>query len=661
MQVIEQKAYKASLRLFSFFVDKADKYRTGVFEDGKGSALFAIDDTDVEEARIKVIESLLSDEALIYALHLSVAVFLYPQVKRALKELTGGGPNLMLALKVCGELEKWSFPALREGYDALCRYLAVADSRQNILYRELVADGRLVSYLCGDDELSSELGGVGRLWFLSPGDKEKYYGFTGTAALVAKEYAAARACGDFYVLQLSGRRGIGRKSAVALAADAMDRGTLVIDWDRLVSGDKKRFGHYLWQLRREAYFYGCAVVFDGITVSERSDTEGLLAGAVRHFKNHSEPVVVCTDPWTELIPEASVPIRRIEVPFPDKDSRIEAWKGISKRYGMQLDAEGVGGLCELAYGDISRVLLSLSSVWDNGWSEEKKTAYVINACMDCYPAPKKGSLKHVDVSVTLDDLKLSDRQRKPILELIEGVRNSHLVYDVWGMKEKVPYGRNFTALFVGPPGTGKTMAANVISNALRTPLYRIDLSQVVDKYIGETEKRLEEIFSYAQNTNVILFFDEADAIFGKRTEVTEAKDKYANTEVSFILQRIEEYNGIVILTSNMKTNIDVAYMRRMKYVVHFEMPDEATRCEILKSSFSAGVPVKDLDLQFIAERAELSGGHLKNIVLNAVFLAAARKSPVTMEDMVRSLIAEYEKIGKVASFLDLGKYSYLQH
>ena len=196
------------------------------------------------------------------------------------------------------------------------------------------------------------------------------------------------------------------------------------------------------------------------------------------------------------------------------------------------------------------------------------------------------------------------------------------------------------------------MAANVISNALRTPLYRIDLSQVVDKYIGETEKRLEEIFSYAQNTNVILFFDEADAIFGKRTEVTEAKDKYANTEVSFILQRIEEYNGIVILTSNMKNNIDTAYMRRMKYVVHFEMPDEDTRCEILKSSFSAGVPIKDLDLRFIAERAELSGGHLKNIVLNAVFLAAARKSPVTMEDMVRSLIAEYEKIGKVASFLD---------
>ena len=205
------------------------------------------------------------------------------------------------------------------------------------------------------------------------------------------------------------------------------------------------------------------------------------------------------------------------------------------------------------------------------------------------------------------------------------------------------------------------MAANVLSSALMIPLYRIDLSQVVDKYIGETEKRLEEIFSYAQNTNVILFFDEADAIFGKRTEVTDAKDKYANTEVSFILQRIEEYNGIVVLTSNMKNNIDTAFMRRMKCVVHFEMPDEAARCEILRSCFAPGVPREEIDFQFLAERVELSGGYLKNIVLNAVFLAAARKEAVTMEDMVRSVIAEYEKIGQVASFLDLGTYSYLVH
>ncbi len=661
MQVIEKKAYRASLRLFSYFGSKADKYRTGVFDDKKGSALFAIEDTDVEDARIKVIESVLSDEALIFALHLSVAVFLYRQVRQLLKELTGGGLNLMLALEVCGELERWSFPALQEGYDVLCRYLAVTDSRQNILYRELAADLRLVSYLTGDDGLSDELDGSAELWSLSSGDREKYYGFSDTAAFVGKEYLAAKNCRDFYVLQLSGKEGTGRKSAIALAAQDMDRPALVIYWDRLTVNHRKRLGHFLWLLRREAYFYGCAVIFDRVTVAGKVDIDELFGKAIRYFRNHSEPVVICTDPVTELIPEGNVPVRRIEVPSPDRDSRIEAWKGISAGYGMQLDAESFGELCELPYGSIKRVLLSLSSVWDNGWSEEKKAAYVVNACMDCYPAPKKGSLKHVDVSITMDDLKLNDRQKKPVLELINGIRNAHLVYDVWGMKEKIHYGRNFTALFVGPPGTGKTMTANVISTALRVPLYRIDLSQVVDKYIGETEKRLEEIFSYAQNTNVILFFDEADAIFGKRTEVTEAKDKYANTEVSFILQRIEEYNGIVILTSNMKNNIDTAYMRRMRYIVYFEIPDKDTRCEILKSCFAPGVPKEDLDFEYLAEKVELAGGYLKNIVLNAVFLAAKRNSPVTMEDMVKSVAAEYEKIGHVASFLDLGKYSYLLH
>ena len=658
MQLIEQRAYNSALRMFSYFGSRLDKYKTGIFGDKGQPSFFSTDDIDVEEARIKVIEGVLSDAALIYALHLSVAAFFYPQVKKALKELTGGGVTLMLALEVCGELDHWSFPALREGYDALCRYMAVGDSRQNILYRELVADGRLVAYLTGDDKLSVELGGSAELWFFSSEDRNRFYGLSDTAALVSKEYTAARNSRDFYVLQLVGKEGVGRKSSIALAAEDMGRPTLVIFWDRLLLTAGKRLGYFMWLIRREAYFYGSAVVFDRLSAAEKYDIDDFFNRAVRHFENHSEPVVICTDEITELIPNSTVPVRRVEVPFPDKNSRIEAWRGISAKQGMQLDAESYGGTNEISYGDINRVLLTLSSTWDNDWNEETKVEKIMNACMDCYPAPKKGSLKHIDVSATMEDLKLAEKQKKPLLELIEGIRNSYLVYDVWGMRKKFTYGRNFTALFVGPPGTGKTMAANAISNELKIPLYRIDLSQVVDKYIGEMEKRLEEIFSYAQNTNVILFFDEADAIFGKRTDVVEAKDKYANTEVSYILQRIEEYNGIVLLASNMKNNIDEAFMRRMKYVVQFEMPDAKTRCEILKSCFTPDVPMDSIDFEFLANKVELAGGYLKNIVWNAVFLAAERNSPVTMEDMVKSAIKEYEKMGQVASFLDFGQYSY---
>ena len=660
MQIIEQKAYDAALRLFSRYGSRLDKYRTGAFAEGAVHALFADEDIDAEEARISVTEAILNDPALIFALHLSVAAFLYPEIKGALKALTGGGVTLMLALDVCGEREKWSFPILREGYEVLCRYVAIGDDRANILQREIVADGRLVAYLTGDDELPTELRGSSELWFLEPDARDDYFGFSDTAALIRREYLAARESRDFYILQLSGKTGIGKKSAIALAAEDHDRPTLVIYWDRLLASAGERLGHFMWLLRREAYFYDAAVVFDRFFVSDKTDVDDLFIRAIRHFKNHREPVAVCTDPRVELIPESTVPVRRIEVPFPDKNSRMQAWEGLAGRYGMQLDAESFG-INELSYRDIKRVLLTLSSDWDNDWSEEEKATRVINACVDCYPAPKKGSLKHIDVSVTMDDLKLPEKQKRPILDLVDGVKNADLVYDTWGMKKKFPYGRGFTVLFVGPPGTGKTMAANAVSSVLRIPLYRIDLSQVVDKYIGETEKRLEEIFSYAQNTNIILFFDEADAIFGKRTEVVEAKDKYANTEVSFILQRIEEYDGIVMLASNMKSNIDAAFMRRMKYVVHFEMPDEATRCEILKSCFTPDVPQGDLDFEFIAKKVELSGGYLKNIVWNASFLAASRNSPVTMEDMIRSAISEYEKMGQVPTFMDFGEYSYLLH
>ncbi|MBQ6886964.1 MAG: ATP-binding protein [Lachnospiraceae bacterium] len=226
------------------------------------------------------------------------------------------------------------------------------------------------------------------------------------------------------------------------------------------------------------------------------------------------------------------------------------------------------------------------------------------------------------------------------------------------MQSKYTYGTGVSCLFAGPPGTGKTMAAQIMSTMLELPLYRVDLSQVVDKYIGETEKKLEAIFNLAEKSNTILFFDEADSIFGKRSEVSEAKDRYANTEVSYILQRIDEYDGIVILATNFKNNIDEAFMRRIRYVVEFVMPDAEMRYEIWKGCFPAEVPVEDIDFQYLANRFELSGGNIKNIVLNAVFLAAAEDVPVNMMHILESLRMEKLKMGKVMIARDFGEYGF---
>jgi SpoVK/Ycf46/Vps4 family AAA+-type ATPase len=273
-------------------------------------------------------------------------------------------------------------------------------------------------------------------------------------------------------------------------------------------------------------------------------------------------------------------------------------------------------------------------------------------------SPENGSLKPVSSKYRMSDLKLEEKQMKTLENICAYVRQSYKVYNLWNMDRHFAYGRAVTALFCGPPGTGKSMAARVLSNELKMPLYRIDLSQVVDKYIGETEKKLEEIFTYAQNSNVILFFDEADSIFGKRTDVKESKDKYANTEVSYLLQRIEEYDGVVLLATNLKNNIDEAFMRRMKYVVDFQMPDEKTRKEIWMDGLSGDVVLENIDFDYLAQKVELSGGYIKNIILNALFLAAKEGDCVTMKHILQSTCNEYQKLGKMVTSRDFEKYAF---
>ena len=200
---------------------------------------------------------------------------------------------------------------------------------------------------------------------------------------------------------------------------------------------------------------------------------------------------------------------------------------------------------------------------------------------------------------------------------------------------------------------------HVLSDMLELPLYRIDLSRIVDKYIGETEKRLEEVFDVAEKNNAILFFDEADSIFGKRSEVNDSKDRYANTEVSYILQRMEEYDGIVILATNYKKNIDEAFMRRIRYMVEFPFPSEDMRRQIWESSFADKVPLEDIDFAYLARQFEFSGGSIKNIVLNAVFLAASQNHPVNMKDILQSVRAENMKMGKTMLMQDFAEYGAL--
>jgi SpoVK/Ycf46/Vps4 family AAA+-type ATPase len=201
------------------------------------------------------------------------------------------------------------------------------------------------------------------------------------------------------------------------------------------------------------------------------------------------------------------------------------------------------------------------------------------------------------------------------------------------------------------------MAAEIIAGALDLDLYRIDLASVVSKYIGETEKNLSRIFAEAERGTAVLFFDEADALFGKRSEVKDAHDRYANIEISYLLQRIETYEGVVILATNLRKNIDEAFLRRLHYVIEFPFPGARERRAIWAGLFPERAPRKaDVDMDFLAERLPLSGGNIRNIVVRAAFLAASNGGAITMEHLVRAAKREYDKVGHLATESDFGPY-----
>jgi SpoVK/Ycf46/Vps4 family AAA+-type ATPase len=248
-----------------------------------------------------------------------------------------------------------------------------------------------------------------------------------------------------------------------------------------------------------------------------------------------------------------------------------------------------------------------------------------------------------------DDLVLPDDRMDQLREIHDQVRYRALVYGAWGFDRKLALGKGLDILFAGPPGTGKTMAADVLAGALGLDLYRIDLSGVVSKYIGETEKNLARIFAEAAASNAILFFDEADALFGKRTEIRDAHDRYANLEVSYLLQRIEDYDGVVILASNLRGNIDRAFARRIRFTIEFPMPDEAERRRIWEQVWPEQLPRDpDLDLAALAARFDLPGSGIRNAAMAAAFLAAAGEGRVTMDLLLHAIRREYENARRVA-------------
>ncbi|MGE0598872.1 MAG: ATP-binding protein [Dehalococcoidia bacterium] len=353
----------------------------------------------------------------------------------------------------------------------------------------------------------------------------------------------------------------------------------------------------------------------------------------------------------------------ITVERPTADERLAEWKTALE--GLALEPSAVEALPALA----AKFELNTGAILDGaqtakGLATARSPENAQISLEDLYSAARARSapiLSSLASKVTRhkqwEDLILEPDPIMQLRELCAMVEHKHKVYDEWGFGEKLSSGKGVVALFGGQSGTGKTMAAGVIAGALGLDLYKIDLSGVVSKYIGETEKNLGAIFRDASLSNAILFFDEADALFGKRSEVRDAHDRYANIETAYLLQQIEDYGGPVILSTNLKMNLDEAFLRRMHFVIDFPMPEEPYRLKIWRQTMPQEVPLADdVDFAFLARQFRISGGNIRNIVLASAFLAAQDGDALAMRHLIQATRREFQKLGRMVTEADFGEH-----
>jgi hypothetical protein len=352
----------------------------------------------------------------------------------------------------------------------------------------------------------------------------------------------------------------------------------------------------------------------------------------------------------------------VEIRLPDESERLRVWRtrlATLNGAATALDPVPFAGQFRFTEAQIGQAVdQAMANARQRGPEPVELTAPDVYAACRAQGAPTLGSLaKRISPRYGWSDLVLPAFQADQLREICDQARYSQIVYGEWGFARHSSLGKGVNVLFSGCPGAGKTMSAEIIAGELGLEIYRIDLSQVVSKYVGETEKNLSCVFDEAQGSNAILLFDEADALFGKRSEVKDAHDRYANIEIGFLLQRMEEYSGVSIMSTNLRGNLDDAFIRRLHFIVEFPLPDEAHRLEIWRKHIPPMAPSLDLDLEFLARKFRLSGGSIRNITVSAGFRAAAEKGPLRMKHLILATQREFGKMGRFCAPAEFAEYA----
>lgn len=397
---------------------------------------------------------------------------------------------------------------------------------------------------------------------------------------------------------------------------------------------------------RDCFLLQSALCISNVSINNQSEHRRIIhiiESIAEEFAFSSLPVFITAETDVNIHSCIKYVCFSFTIPRLNAKQSIIVWNYFGKDYNADARDcfQNIGGKIILPAGKIKRAILEASIK-----GIENDTRKLSEICYNLIEDTQYKGIKRIYPKYKWDDLKLSEKEKNMLNQICSHARYKNIILNQWNMARLYPYGGCISVLLAGPPGTGKTMAAHVIADALNLALYKVDLSQVMDKYIGETEKHLEKIFENAEKGNMILFLDEADALLGKRSEINNSHDKYANNEVSYILQRIEEFDGIIIMATNFVSNIDSAFTRRIRYTVDFNLPDKNIRNQIWHSFFNDDLPHDEIDFEFLSsDDFKLSGAIIKNIMLNAMIRAASEGIPLNMEHIVCCLAEEYRKMG----------------
>ncbi|MCL4226916.1 MAG: ATP-binding protein [Myxococcales bacterium] len=508
--------------------------------------------------------------------------------------------------------------------------------------RAFRAAPRVARHLAGDDTLDAlvaELGGLVRV----PDGLELDDAVRDVHARLGRALA-----GPTPVLcAVDGSPGVGRRTAIAVAAAAAGRPALALELGRLPAGPGA-LERALAALTREAVLTGAVPVVVGVDelVGESGAAPELrtIASALDRVPG---PVAVVTLSRGVELPVTRT-VLRVSVPVPETAARRRLWaRALDGRHGPPVAADALDALAiryRLGAGAIAQAVRAAVVMSGDALGAPELIAGVRNNI-----AERMGGLaQRVTVKQRWDELVLGRDTLDQVKALTARVRHQHTVLERWGLSKKLHRGTGVAALFSGPPGTGKTMVAGLIATELDLELYQVDLSRVVSKWVGETEKQLARIFDAADAGHALLLFDEADALFARRTEVKAAVDRYANLEVNYLLQRVEAFGGITILTTNLDQSIDPALMRRLSGHVKFWPPEQDERELLWRSMLGPAVPqADDLDLEELASRfSEMTGANIRNAAIAAAFLAAAEGVPVSQALLERAARGEYASMGR---------------